>query len=90
MKTRFVVSPIALPAKLPLWNTVTAWLALDHFNSSDLARGIVWTVVAFIWIATIICIVREEKVDPFELKSGEAPMSGKSRWKQRMEELTKQ
>jgi hypothetical protein len=53
MSKRFVIPYSQLPARLPFWQSLTAWLMLDRFDCPGWLYGVVGTLFALIWIVLI-------------------------------------
>lgn len=47
-------------ASLPVWETVTLWLAMDHLGTSPFWRGIWWTLCAFFWVFAVFFLVASD------------------------------
>lgn len=60
-----VISRENLPTRLPLQFTALCWLLLDRIESPGWVQGAAWTIVAIVWIGSIISIRREHDVDIF-------------------------
>lgn len=60
-----VISRKNLPTRLPAIFTAVMWLLLDRLESPSWVQGVAWTLVALIWIGSIISIVQEHDVDVF-------------------------
>ena len=61
-----VVSGKNLPARLPLTTTVTALLAMDHWEVSGVWRGVIGAVLAFVWVASLVEMFTETAVELFK------------------------
>lgn len=59
---RKVVDDANLPTRLPFLTTAVAWLLMDRFGASDTVQGVVWTVLAILWIASVISVFQQEPV----------------------------
>lgn len=66
MKAKKVLSGSNLPAKLPLWSSLTTAIALDYWNAPEWLWGCLGLLFLLAWIAWIIGIATQEKVDLFE------------------------
>lgn len=64
-----VISPKNEATKLPLWSTLISWLVLDRTQPPQWVWGVVGTIFALIWIASIVGIIRQEHVDIFKDKA---------------------
>lgn len=69
MKKRKVISFGSLPTKLPIWKTLIIVLALDFWNSPAWLCGVMGISLLLLWVAAIINIVNEEKVDLLNSKT---------------------
>jgi hypothetical protein len=62
-KANKVISRKNLPANIPLWSTLTAYLTLDKFNAPEW----LWGVIAFVfiggWITAIYRIISDDDID---------------------------
>jgi hypothetical protein len=67
VKTKKVVAYENLPARLPIWISLTAWLLLDRFKPPGWVWGVVGTIFAFLWIVSIVDACREERIKLKEL-----------------------
>jgi len=52
-----------LPTRLPLWQSVTCLLALEHWNAPEWLYGVAGFFFLLIWIAGIVLLVKEQEVD---------------------------
>lgn len=68
MKIKKVIAYEQLPARLPIWISLTAWLLLDRFHPPGWVWGMVGTVFAFLWLVSIIDMVREQRIKLTELQ----------------------
>jgi multisubunit Na+/H+ antiporter MnhE subunit len=57
------VSPKNLPTRLPFLFSAVIWLLLDRFQASDLISGIVYTLLAIIWIGALVGLHQEKHCD---------------------------
>ena len=62
-KAKKVLANNNLPTRLPLWSTITCWLALEHWNAPQWLYGTMGLFFLIGWIACIVGLVTEEKVD---------------------------
>jgi hypothetical protein len=60
-----VIHPKNLPSKLPLLLTAVAWLMLDRLQPAGWVHGVVYTIIAILWIISIVGMVREQQLDIF-------------------------
>ena len=81
MKERKVISIKNQPAKLPIWTSIVAWLALDYFSAPEWLIGAVGLFFLIGWITIIAVKISEKQIDIFEEP---IPKSG---FKERLEEL---
>ncbi|MFZ1494887.1 MAG: hypothetical protein WAU60_15960 [Candidatus Competibacter denitrificans] len=65
MQGRIVIDYKYLPARLPLWQTLIAILALDHWHAPGWMWGSVLAVVALFWIVGVIDVAKQKR---FNLK----------------------
>lgn len=61
---RVVIDDAILPARLPLWHTIVAALAMDVWGAADLLRGAIWAFLALVWVLFIIAKWNEVKKRP--------------------------
>ena len=76
MKNKKVLDSKMLPAKLPIWSSVTCAVALDHWNAPEGPDSIkiwIWGALGLFfsigWIAIIATKITEEKVNYSEEES---------------------
>ncbi len=60
-----VLARSSIGAGLPIFSTAVVWLLLDRLHASDLVSGVVYTVVALVWLGCIHRLVTEKSVDIF-------------------------
>lgn len=77
------------PARLPISFTCLVYLMMDRFNASQLAWGIAGTIMAFIWVACIIAVSKQEMVDLFESETDQPSKPYRSNWEERMANIRK-
>jgi hypothetical protein len=58
-----VIDTSNFPSRLPIFQTLTTWLALDRFNAPQWLWGAMGLLFTIIWIVSIIGMVVQEKVD---------------------------
>lgn len=63
---RKVISPKSLPTKLPVWQTLVAFLALEYWDAREWIYGACGLFFFIIWLTAIINIIREQRVDIFD------------------------
>lgn len=68
MKDRKVIKRGILPAKLPLFQTLTLALALDYWKAPGWAWGACGLLTIIIWVVEIMGVILQEEVDIFEEK----------------------
>lgn len=68
MKEKRVIAYDNLPARLPIWVSVTTWLLLDRFKPAGWVWGVVGTIFVFAWIICIIDVCREKRIKLKELQ----------------------
>ena len=62
-KSRVVISWDNLPTRLPIWRTVIVFMLLRYEHASDLVCGIVYTLLALWWAASICAVLVEKHQD---------------------------
>lgn len=65
-KERKVISVKNFPARPPIYTTIIIWLVMDRLNASQLAYGIVGTLVFVLWVYSIYRWAHQKEVDLFE------------------------
>ena len=55
-----------LPTKFPGVTTLAALLAIDVWSIPGWGQGIIWTLLAILWIGSIVNICREKNINIFE------------------------
>jgi hypothetical protein len=63
-----VLSRKNLPTGIPLFQTITILIVIDHWNLSDLWRGINYVAIGLLWLAYAVSVFKDEGVDIFEDK----------------------
>lgn len=63
MSKRKVIANKNLPQRLPLFQTITAALAMDHWYAPDIIRGVIWTILVILWAICIYSLYTQEQVD---------------------------
>lgn len=63
MKSRKVLAYNNMPTRLPLWQTITCWLALDHWNAPQWLYGAMVTFFIFAWAYCFISFFTEKRLD---------------------------
>jgi hypothetical protein len=53
----------SLPTRWPITKTAVVWLLLDRFHPAGWVRGVVWTLVALIWVLAAMGRYHEEYVE---------------------------
>lgn len=84
MDTKKVISNSNLPAKLPIWSSITAALALDYWNAPEWLIGAVGLFFIVGWILIIIKMAIQEKVDVFE--EVKKPTAKNSKFREKLKE----
>lgn len=51
------------PSRLPIWSSLTCWLALDHWNAPQWLYGAMGLFFLIVWGICINGILTEERVD---------------------------
>ncbi|MDD5517847.1 MAG: hypothetical protein PHV98_00665 [Candidatus Omnitrophica bacterium] len=64
-----VISAKNLPPKLPVTITIIIKLCIDYYQIPPVWQGVIFVVLAFYWIATIIAFFSAQYVDIFEGKN---------------------
>lgn len=57
-----------IPTGIPLFQTITILIALDHWNVSDLWRGINYVVIGLLWLVYAVSVFKDEGIDIFKDK----------------------
>lgn len=63
MKIRYVINSRNMPARLPLFQTLTTALALDHWHAPGWLWGALGVVFLVIWIASISDVLNTEELE---------------------------
>ncbi|MGQ7868712.1 hypothetical protein [Sunxiuqinia sp. sy24] len=63
MKKRKVISLNNLPVKLPLFQTLVTWIALDYWNAPQWLYGALGLLFLVVWIYAIVARVNQEETD---------------------------
>ena len=63
MKNLVVIKASSLPPKLPLQLAAVIWLLLDRFDASGWAFGVMWTLVAILFIVVLARLRRAQFKD---------------------------
>lgn len=66
MSDKKVIKFDNLPTRLPVFVTVVTMLAMDVWNFPMWAKVGLWTLLAIIWIGSVINIWREKHINIFE------------------------
>ena len=59
MKKIIVVTPKTF---FPITATISSFLLMKHFNASDFAMGVFWSLIVILWIIALIIIIKQETV----------------------------
>lgn len=62
-KAKKVLANSNMPARLPLWSSLTCYLALEHWNAPQWLYGAMGLYFLIAWIGSIIELATQEKVD---------------------------
>jgi hypothetical protein len=62
-KRKKVVSRKNQPTRLPLWQSLTCWLALEYSKAPEWLYGAAGFFFLVAWLAWILSFFREEEVD---------------------------
>lgn len=68
MRKRRVVHGNNLAVRMPVFQTITTWLALDHWSAPTWFYGASFTLLGIVWILAIVDMFVREAVDVFERK----------------------
>jgi hypothetical protein len=60
MKKYKVIKTGNLPARLPIWSWVVLLLAMDHWNFSDMTKGVLITIMSILTVMSIVLMCLEE------------------------------
>jgi hypothetical protein len=66
MKELKVLKRNNLPTRLPLWQSVTCLLALEHYHAPEWLYGVMGLFFLLIWVASIVMLVKEKQIDLLE------------------------
>lgn len=86
MKTRYVIKNT--PTKLPVSSTLLFIMALDYYHASQIVWGAFIAIYSLNWIASIILILKEEKIDLNEFS--DQGQSNYLKFKRSLQELIKE
>lgn len=89
MKVKKVLHRKILPTRLPVFPTLTTWLALDYWSAPEWVWGCCITLFALFWIGSISHFIRDEEINLFEdetLKDANAKRKG---FQDRLDEMNK-
>lgn len=62
---RHVLPADVFPVRLPFWHTAIVYLLLEDFNAAGWVRGVVWTMMAMLWLGVLL-MRRIEVVRPLD------------------------
>ncbi|QHJ81532.1 MAG: hypothetical protein [Bacteriophage sp.] len=68
MSDRKVIKIENLPTKFPAVTTVVFLMAIDVWSIPSWGKGVIWTLLALIWLGAAINFYREKRIDIFEGK----------------------
>ena len=68
MSGRKVIDLNNLPTKFPATTTLACLLAIDVWGIPSWGEGVIWTLLALIWLGAAINFYREKRIDIFEGK----------------------
>ena len=71
MKKIKVISNKSLPSKLPIWSSLTSFIALDYWNAPEWLWGAIGLFFLAAWVSIIIRLLYQENIDVFEEKEPE-------------------
>lgn len=63
IKAKKVLSNSNLPTRLPIWSSMTCWLALEHWNAPQWLYGALGLFFLISWVTSIVGLATEEKID---------------------------
>lgn len=61
MGKRNVISRRCLPTRLPLMETILMWLVLDYTHAAGWVQGVLWTLVALLWIGAALVLLDQDQ-----------------------------
>ena len=67
MKKKFFIPWECIGPRLPITSSVMWWLFLDKIAAPQWAWGVMFTLLALIWIVSIIGLVKAEKSTAFQV-----------------------
>jgi len=62
MSTKYVIARESIPSYPPIHLTIIVWLLLDRFDPAGWVCGVVWTIVALLWIGFLVNFSKEKEV----------------------------
>ncbi len=65
MQAKKVLSEDNLPARLPLFQTLTLWLFLREIHAPQWVWGSLGVLFLVFWIGAVCNLIREDRVDIF-------------------------
>lgn len=65
--SRDVIARKYLPTQLPSTLTFLNWFFMDRYHAPGWLQGVVWTMLALIWIACVVTMFKEKYVKPSEI-----------------------
>ncbi len=66
MKSEKRIAMKNLPARLPIFPSITAWLLLDRLQAPGYAYGITFTLLGIVAVGAIISMINDTAVDIFK------------------------
>ena len=63
IQERKVISNMQLPSRLPIGTTIVTMLAGKAWSFPDWGWGVVWTLLAILWVLAIIAVVNQKSVE---------------------------
>ena len=63
LKERKVFKEHDLPTRFPLWEPITCWLALDHWNAPQWLYGSMGLIFLILWLIAIKNFSNQESVE---------------------------
>lgn len=58
-----VVANKNMPARLPIWQSITIWLALDHWHAPQWLYGALGLLLLVMWIAEIYKLFTQKETE---------------------------
>lgn len=58
-----VISRKQLPCPMPVLFTAVSWLLMDRFQAGGVVQGVVWTLLAVLWLGWATRFFKEDWVE---------------------------